>query len=249
MAFSVKHAFQSLKADGGDASFVQPSKWNQEHVLLFSTNNVVLGRTSAGAGAAEEIPISSFSVPPGVVMPYAAAGSAPSGYLFCNGAAVSRTIYAALFGLFGTVYGAGDGSTTFNLPDLRGTVIAGMDTIGGVGPRNILQSYMSSSTLGAIGGVQTQTALLNGAGAATTVSGGISGVANGTYQSTQAYAGTNIFASGGGGVATGYDHVHDVIVLNAAVTGSFAGSGTLSGSTQGFATLQPTMVMNYIVKT
>lgn len=46
-------------------------------------------------------------------------GVAPTGYLFCEGQAVSRATYADLFALIGTTYGAGDGSTTFNLPDLR----------------------------------------------------------------------------------------------------------------------------------
>lgn len=49
----------------------------------------------------------------------------PSGWLFCNGAAVSRTTYADLFEIVGTGYGVGDGSTTFNLPDLRDFAIVG----------------------------------------------------------------------------------------------------------------------------
>lgn len=53
--------------------------------------------------------------------------SAPSGWLLCDGAAVDRTTYAALFAVIGATYGAGDGSTTFNLPDLRGRVIVGLD--------------------------------------------------------------------------------------------------------------------------
>ena len=48
-----------------------------------------------------------------------------SGYLICNGAAVSRTTYADLFSVLGTTYGSGDGSTTFNLPDFRGDFIRG----------------------------------------------------------------------------------------------------------------------------
>jgi microcystin-dependent protein len=53
--------------------------------------------------------------------------SAASGWLLCNGSAVSRTTYASLFDAIGTAYGAGDGSTTFNLPDLRGRVPVGVD--------------------------------------------------------------------------------------------------------------------------
>lgn len=51
--------------------------------------------------------------------------SAPTGYLLCNGSAISRSTYAALFAVIGTTYGTGDGSTTFNLPDLRGRVPVG----------------------------------------------------------------------------------------------------------------------------
>ncbi|HWP27634.1 MAG TPA: phage tail protein [Xanthobacteraceae bacterium] len=72
----------------------------------------------------------SVLIPPGVVMPYAGT-SEPSGWLFCYGQAVSRTTYAALFSAIGTTYGAGDGSTTFNLPDLRGRTVAGKDNMGG----------------------------------------------------------------------------------------------------------------------
>lgn len=60
------------------------------------------------------------------------ATTAPAGWLKCNGAAVSRTLYAALFNVIGTTYGAGDGSTTFNLPDLRGEFVRGLDDGRGV---------------------------------------------------------------------------------------------------------------------
>ncbi|APQ13411.1 hypothetical protein BJP27_18605 [Pseudomonas oryzihabitans] len=63
---------------------------------------------------------------------YFARSSAPNGYLKANGAAVSRTTYATLFAAIGTTFGAGDGSTTFNLPDLRGEFIRGWDDSRGV---------------------------------------------------------------------------------------------------------------------
>ena len=57
-----------------------------------------------------------------------AGASAPTGYLLCNGAAVSRTTYAGLFAVCSTTYGVGDGSATFNVPNLKGRVIAGYDS-------------------------------------------------------------------------------------------------------------------------
>lgn len=70
-------------------------------------------------------------VPAGTII-HTAASTAPSGYIKANGDAVSRTTYAALFGAIGTIYGAGDGSTTFNVPDLRGEFVRGWDDARGV---------------------------------------------------------------------------------------------------------------------
>lgn len=69
--------------------------------------------------------------PKGTVIAFAG-NSAPAGYLICNGAAVSRTTYAGLFAVIGTTYGAGDGSTTFNLPNLTDKFIQGSGTAGTV---------------------------------------------------------------------------------------------------------------------
>lgn len=63
--------------------------------------------------------------PAGTVLTFAGA-SVPSGWLLCDGAAVSRTTYASLFAAIGTAHGSGDGSTTFNLPDMRGRVPIGV---------------------------------------------------------------------------------------------------------------------------
>ena len=64
--------------------------------------------------------------PPGMVS-FFTQSTAPTGWLPCNGAAVSRTTYADLFSVLGTTYGSGDGSSTFNLPELRGEFIRGWD--------------------------------------------------------------------------------------------------------------------------
>jgi microcystin-dependent protein len=62
---------------------------------------------------------------------YFANATAPHGYLACAGQAVNRTTYAELFTAIGTLYGVGDGATTFNLPDLRGEFVRGVDNAGG----------------------------------------------------------------------------------------------------------------------
>lgn len=83
--------------------------------------------TPADIGAAPLI----MGVPPGAVMAFARS-TPPYGWLECNGQAVSRTTYADLFAAIGTTFGAGDGSTTFNVPDLRGEFIRGWDHGRGV---------------------------------------------------------------------------------------------------------------------
>lgn len=75
--------------------------------------------------------IMTLCVPAGAVMSFAR-NTAPTGWLKCNGTAVSRTTYATLFEAIGTTFGAGDGSTTFNLPDLRGEFVRGWDDSKGV---------------------------------------------------------------------------------------------------------------------
>ena len=71
-----------------------------------------------------------YGVPPGTVQMYAG-NVLPQGWLWCDGATVNRTIYTALFAVVGTTFGTGDGSTTFNLPDMRGASAAGAGTSTG----------------------------------------------------------------------------------------------------------------------
>ncbi len=85
-------------------------------------------------------------VPSGSVFCMAVA-TVPSGYLECNGAAVSRTTYAALFAIIGTNYGTGNGSSTFNLPDLRGEFVRGFDNGKGTDSGRAIASSQGSANL------------------------------------------------------------------------------------------------------
>jgi microcystin-dependent protein len=84
------------------------------------------------------------------------AASIPALWYPCFGQAVSRTTYSALFAVIGTTWGAGDLSTTFNLPDLRGRATFGVDNMGGVAAGRVTSgvSGIAGSTLGAVGGSQ-----------------------------------------------------------------------------------------------
>ena len=67
-------------------------------------------------------------LPTGTILPFAGASAPHAGFLLCNGAAVSRTTYAKLFALISTTFGSGDGSSTFNVPDLRDRTLLGKGT-------------------------------------------------------------------------------------------------------------------------
>ena len=111
---------------------------------VFANRTFTLPRTTGSVGQFLAVSSSNHSstnaelefssvqgVPSGSVFCMAVA-TVPSGYLECNGAAVSRTTYSALFAIIGTQYGTGNGSSTFNLPDLRGEFVRGFDNGRGV---------------------------------------------------------------------------------------------------------------------
>lgn len=104
------------------------------------TNGYALTTNAAGAATWNAVP------PVGVITAFAGS-TAPTGYLICDGTAVSRTTYAALFTIIGTTYGVGNGSTTFNLPDLRSKTIVGVGQGSG----------LTNRTLASTGGAETKT--------------------------------------------------------------------------------------------
>lgn len=94
--------------------------------------------------------------PVGSIQSFATA-TIPSNWLLCDGSAVSRTTYAALFNFIGTAYGVGNGTTTFNVPDLRGRVPVAKDDQGGIAANRVTTagSGVNGTTIGASGGTQT----------------------------------------------------------------------------------------------
>lgn len=95
-------------------------------------------------------------MPIGAVIDFAGA-QAPTGWLLCYGQEISRGDYPDLFDVIGTTWGDGDGSTTFNVPDLRGRTTAGRDNMGGSAANRLTSaaSGINGTTLGAVGGAET----------------------------------------------------------------------------------------------
>jgi microcystin-dependent protein len=112
--------------------------------------NYVAAAITAGSGisvtnGSGSITIATTNTPAGSVSMFAAS-TAPAGWLECDGALVSRTTFAALFAVIGTTYGAGDGSTTFAVPDMRGEFPRGWDDGRGVDSGRALGSAQGQST-------------------------------------------------------------------------------------------------------
>jgi microcystin-dependent protein len=131
----------TITTGGGGANVVIPAN----SLALIWTNGDSIWRVAGSAD--REV---------GEIVDFAGA-AAPSGWLLCFGQAVSRTTYAALFGVIGTTYGAGNGTTTFNLPDLRGRVTAGQDDMGGTSANRLTGASggVDGDVLGATGGDET----------------------------------------------------------------------------------------------
>lgn len=115
-------------------------------ITINETGDITAMRFAEGSGGL---------IPTGLITPYGG-GSAPTGWLLCDGSAVSRTTFATLFGLVGVTYGNGDGVTTFNVPDLRGRFPLGIDgTAGRV-------TTGSPDAMGGTGGGETQALTFTG---------------------------------------------------------------------------------------
>lgn len=116
------------------------SRYPSERLVKNTIDDEVTARTLGDSTLQSALNI---LIPVGTVFPYLGI-NAPQGYLFCNGATVSRTTYANLFNVIGTKFGSGDGSTTFVLPDLRNRFIEGSNSSSQVG--DYLQAGLPSAS-------------------------------------------------------------------------------------------------------
>jgi microcystin-dependent protein len=170
-------------------------------------------------------------IPTATIVPWSSA-SVPSGFLECNGQAVSRTTYAALFAIVGTTYGTGDGSSTFNVPDLQDNVAVGKS---------------NNKALASTGGANTVTSTGNVGGS----------TANATLSTPQLASHSHSFSSTGGNAPANVSKIAQQNFTNPSTfntnnSGSGGGhSHNMSANFSGDATsvLQPYLTIIYVIKT
>lgn len=178
-------------------------------------------------------------LPPGFTG-HTASSTAPPGWLIRDGAAVSRTTYAALFAAIGTTYGSGDGSTTFNVPDARGRADVGID-----GGTNRLPGYVLANTGGTATNTLSQANLPNATLAVSTT-----GTINVTSLVGNIVQGVSSFGAQGGGAPINIPSATGAV--NSAGPNSMSGStasinGNVAQTTVG--NVQPSMALTPIIKT
>jgi len=194
----------------------------------------------------------------GAIKPWTKA-TAPAGYLLCDGTAVSRTTYADLFAVTGTTYGVGNGSTTFNVPQLQGKTPQGYDgntyNLAGTGGANTVTVAVTNNQ-----------AATNATNQSVTVTGSISNTSlteaqlgshdhnftlynqddglghDGPHRARE--SGNNATTANAGS-GTGHNHSH---TLSGTLTGNITTSLTGAVTAAGTNSFSPYVVVNYIIK-
>ena len=169
-------------------------------------------------------------IPTGTIVPWSDA-SIPAGFLECNGQAVSRSTYAALFAIIGTTYGAGNGSTTFAVPDLQDNVAvskSGTKNLGSTGGANTV------SSTGNVGGSTANATLSTAQLASHSHSGGGNGANFNASQYPQFPSYTRFIPGNTGNAGSGSGHSHNM-------SANFTGDAT--------SVVQPYLTVVYVIKT
>lgn len=205
---------------------------NGAKVVDVSTTGVDVTGTLSQNGLAVLLPVGFGPCP-------FAGVNAPTGWLLCYGQAISRTTYSTLYAVIGNLYGAGNGTTTFNVPDMRGRGAVGFDAMGGSAANRLTTAYYGGdpSNIAVAGGAQSDTLLAanlpsytpsgtNAVSATTAPGSAVGGLNAGS---------TTFYTTGGGNISSGQ-------AAGQAFTGVAQG-----GVSTPISTIQPSLTTSFII--
>lgn len=248
----------TLSVDGLTAKKVRfvPSVDIPDGSLVEGTPYTATYYNTAGEFILHNIGGNPYTIPLGSGLDHWGTTAPNSAFAFAYGQAISRTTYAPLFSLFGTTYGTGDGSTTFNIPDKRGRVSAGKDDMGGNAANRLTSAgAVTGTSLGYAGGEQLHAITLGEMAqhshTATTTNS--SSTFNLTINGSQATTDhTNNFTTNGG-VGSFTTQGNQFFSQSPSVTIPSSGltlSTTINNAGSGTAhnNVQPTIISNYIIR-
>lgn len=231
----------TLNVDGLGAKPLRPapSVELQSNVLILGTPYVALYNNSDAVWYLQNLASNTYGIPLGGGMDYWGTTAPSSAFVFPYGQAISRTTYATAFTLFGTTFGVGDGSTTFNIPDLRGRVTAKKDDMGGTSANRLTDANdgLDGDTLGDTGGGETQVLVQ---GNLPSVNFTITATTTSTNALGSSTSGTTGPSDPGGAYLA--DRRDSLVAFSTTGTAASGGFGTA------FGVVQPTIICNYILR-
>ena len=185
-------------------------------------------------------------IPTATIVPWSSA-SVPTGFLECNGQAVSRSTYADLFAIVSTTYGVGDGASTFNVPDLQDNVAIGKSNnkaLASTGGANTVANSGSVTTnvTGNVGGSTANATLSTGQLAPHSHPRGGNALTNSPGPGNPGRPPPYFSPASTGGAGSGSGHSHNM-------SANFSGSGSSNFSGSANSVLQPYLTIIYIIKT
>lgn len=236
----------TLNVDGLGAKPLRsaPSVELPAGVLIEGTPYVALYNNSDQAFYLQSFFSNPYAIPIGASIDFWGTTAPNSSFVLAYGQAISRTTYSALFSMFSTTYGAGDGSTTFNVPDLRGRVVAGRDDMGGSAASRLTSVGLgvAGTTLGNAGSSESYQ-LVTGNLPPYTPAGSVTGSSLVGWSVDQ-------YQPPGGGSKNAVNSISNVSLGNSAtlsVTGTFTGTAQ-GGTSTAFSRCQPTIISNKLLR-
>lgn len=245
----------TLNVDGLGAKPLRsaPSVELPAGVLVQGTPYVALYNNSDAVWYLHNFYVNPYAVPIGGMIDYTGTTAPNSAFVLPYGQAISRTTYSTYFTLVSTTFGVGDGSTTFNVPDLRGRVVAGKDDMGGSSANRLTDADdgLNGDTLGDTGGGETQV-LAQGnlpnvnfvvaSGQTVSVTSTVTGIPRNATSITS--------LAGSAGTDYGWYSLVPATQGTVTSTGTVTNAGTAAsgGSGTAFGVVQPTIILSKILR-